>query len=114
MDKVEKYKEIVKKLTFEVGKLGTKADDILKTQFITDDEHGHYLLYFNGWVSDMERTYGCFMHIDVTQEGKVWLQYDGTDLVLAQQLMDKGIAKEDLILGFKAPFKRKLMGFPVE
>ena len=82
MDKLKNYKKIVRQLAEEVASLGQLPDDKIATQLITDDEHGHYLLYFNGW-KNYERTYGCFFHIDIMPDGKIWLQYDGTDLVLA-------------------------------
>lgn len=100
MDKVKRYKQIVKELTYEVGQLGTKPDDVLKTQFITDDEHGHYLLYFNGWITETKRTYGCFMHIDVTDQGKVWLQYDGTDLNHCTAIDGQGNRQRGFDFGF--------------
>lgn len=85
----------------------------IETQLITDDEHGHYLVYFSGW-RDMDRTYGCILHVDVKSNGKVWLQYDGTELIVAELLLEKGIPKEDIVLGFQAPYKRPLIpGFAV-
>jgi XisI protein len=110
MDKIDFYKKSVRRLAEEVANLGQLPDDNIKTQLVTDDEHGHYLLYFNGWKG-YERTYGCFFHIDVMPDGKVWLQYDGTDLVLAEMLLEKGIPKEDIVLGFHAPPKRPHTGF---
>ncbi len=112
MDKVTKHKVAVRQLAEEVAKLGQLPDDIIETQLVTDDEHGHYLIYFSGWKG-YERTYGCFFHVDVKPDGKVWLQYDGTDLVIAEMLMEKGISKEDIVLGFQAPAKRELLDFAV-
>ncbi|MBX2930226.1 MAG: XisI protein [Saprospiraceae bacterium] len=106
MDKITKYKTIVRKLVEEIGQLGSSSFEDVETQIITDDEHGHYLLYSNGW-SNESRTYGCYVHIDVRPDGKVWLQHDGTNLVLANELLVKGILKTDLVLGFHSPFFRK-------
>ncbi len=112
MDKVTKYKKAVRQLAEEVAQLGQLPDDLIETQLITDDEHGHYLLYFSGW-KEYERTYGCFFHVDVRLDGKVWLQYDGTDLILAEMLLEKGVPKEDLVIGFQALPKRKYLDFAV-
>ena len=112
MDKLIQYKKAVRELAEEVAALGQLPNDAIETQVVTDDEHGHYLLYFSGWKG-YERTYGCFFHVDVRPDGKVWLQYDGTDLLLAEKIMEKGVAKDDLVLGFQAPAKRPLTGFAV-
>ena len=106
MDKVTSYKKLVRLLAEEVAAMGDLSDRAVETQLITDDEHGHYLLYFNGW-SDGRRTYGCFFHVDIYPNGKVWLQYDGTDLKLAEMLFEKGIPKSDIVIGFQPPAKRK-------
>ena len=112
MDKVEKYKSIARQIAIETGKLGERPDDEVKTQLILDDERGHYLLYFNGWRGS-KRTYGCYLHIDVNEDGKVWLQYDGTDLRIADQLVDRGIPQSDIVLGFHSPLRRPDTGFAV-
>jgi XisI protein len=49
MDKVTQYKKLVRELAEEVANLGQLPNDLIATQLITDDEHGHYLIYFNGW-----------------------------------------------------------------
>lgn len=39
----------------------------------------HQLLFNNTW-KDGRRHYGCFLHIDLSADGKIWIQHDGTDL----------------------------------
>lgn len=112
MNKVTKYKQIVIEVLTQVGTLGEKPDDPIKTQIITDIPNGHFLLFTNGWIED-DRTYGCYLHVDVTDDGKVWLQYDGTDVVVGQKLMDKGIPKHDMVIGFHAPLVRQYTDFAV-
>jgi hypothetical protein len=113
MDKLMQHKKMVRELVEEVGSQSDLSAKSIDTQLITDDEHGHYLLYFNGWRDEESRTYGCFLHIDVADDGKVWLQYDGTDLIIAQLLQEKGIPKTDIVLGFQAPYKRPMLDYAV-
>ncbi|MCB0594195.1 MAG: XisI protein [Lewinellaceae bacterium] len=110
MGKVEAYKKIVSKLIEEIGNLGAKPGAVVKTQIIKDEPNGHYLLFSNGWRGD-DRVYGCYLHIDISADGKIWLQHDGTDLVVAQKLLDQGIPKTDIVLAFHAPFVREDTGF---
>jgi len=112
MDQVTRYKQIAKEIAIKTGELGERPDDPVQTQFILDDERGHYLLYFNGWRGE-KRTYGSYLHIEVTDTGKVYLHHDGTDLIIAQQLMDQGIPKEHIVLAWQAPIKRGDRGFAV-
>lgn len=112
MDKVVKYRQLVKQVAVETGELGERPDNPVKTQFILDDERGHYLLYFNGW-RESRRTYGCYFHVDVDNDGKVWIQHDGTDLAIAEILVDRGIPKADIVLAFHSPVKRPDTGYAI-
>jgi hypothetical protein len=103
MDNVTHYKKLVRGLVEEVAAMGDLTAKSIQTLLITDDEHGHYLLYFSGWRD--EET------IDVAEDGKVWLQNDGTDLMIAQMLQQKGIPKNEIVLGFQAPYKRPMMDY---
>lgn len=88
-----------------------EGDDV-KDVIVQDDKNGHYLILSDGWEAH-KRVHGLYFHIDVTIEGKVWLQYDGTDLEIGQQLLDRGIAKEDLVLGWIPIYRRADTGFAV-
>ncbi|MCU0392969.1 MAG: XisI protein [Thermoflexibacter sp.] len=110
MDSVEKHKKLVRELVEEISKLGQSSYKEIENELIIDDERGHYLLYSSGWTNE-SRTYGCFLHIDVKPDGKVYLQHDGTNLIIANELVTKGIDKENIVLEFKAPSKRVYTGF---
>ena len=112
MEKVAKYTSIIKEMLQYVGFLGKRPNDPIKTQVIEDDLKGHYLLFSNGWRGE-KRTYGCYLHLDITPDGKVWLQHDGTDLEIALMLIERGVDKQDIVLGFQPPIVRPDTGFAV-
>ena len=89
-----------------------KSRSTIPVQFIKDHDGGHYLFFSNGWRGK-KRIYGCYLHIDIAPDGKVWLQHYGTDLVVGQMLLDKGVAKEYLVLGFHHPLRRVDTGYAV-
>lgn len=107
MDKVREYKTIVAKIVQEVADM-TPSDESSETQMIIDFERGHFVLFSVGWY-DNKREYLPFVHLDVKSDGKIWIQHDGTDLVLAQWLIDKGVPKKDIVLAFHAPARRELI-----
>lgn len=41
-------------------------------------------------------------------------RYDGTEIGMANELADMGIPKDDIVLGFQAPYKRPYTGFASE
>lgn len=112
MDKITMRKQIVRNLVKRIADMVPSLGDV-ENQTIIDDERGHYLLYSVGW-EDSRWVYGSYVHIDVRPDGKVWLQHDGTDLRIADQLIENGIPKNEIVVGFQAPHARALMdGFAV-
>ncbi len=45
------------------------------------------------------------------KQGKIWIQHNGTEIGIADELVKLGVSKEDIVLGFQAPYKRKYTGF---
>ena len=113
MDKLTQYKKIVKSIFDEiVSDTEASSHSGLKVQFICDDMHGQYLLYNNTWVEE-KRYYGCFLHIEVANTGKVWVHHDGTDTIVVEKLLAHKIPSSDIVLGFRAPIIRPDTGFAV-
>ena len=52
------------------------------------------------------------MHIDI-KNGKVWIQYNGTEVEIADELVKAGIPEEDIVIGFHSPYKRKFTKYAV-
>jgi len=52
------------------------------------------------------------LHLDI-KDGKIWLQQNTTERRVAHELAAMGVAKEDIILGFQAPYVREYTGFGV-
>jgi hypothetical protein len=74
-------------------------------ELVLDDAGGHYLILHVGW-NDFERTYAVVVHIDI-KDDFVWVQRDNTNYNVVQALLEQGIPKNRVVLGFHAPFKRQ-------
>ena len=83
-------------------------------QLIHDPRKNHFLIYSIHWTEKNDRQYGCYLHIEVKPDGKVWIQHDGTDLSVADQLVERGIPKDQIVLGFRSPFYRKMSDFALQ
>ena len=82
-----------------------------KYEPIFDTEHDRYQVLLNGWTG-LKRSFGIVAQIDI-RDDLIWLQQDNTDQELANCLLERGIPKERIVLGFHAPYKRGLQGFNV-
>lgn len=57
--------------------------------------------------------HGSVLHIDI-RDGKVWIQYDGMEDSIAEELVEAGIPHEHIVLAFKPPEIRPYTDFAVE
>jgi hypothetical protein len=101
MERVNEYRQQVQAFLQDFA-----ADDP-STQVVFDTERDCYLAIHNHWHNDA-RTYGCAIHLDII-DGQVWIQHNSTEIAIDQELRDRGVAKEDIILGFRSPSVRALL-----
>jgi hypothetical protein len=88
------------------------SNDDTEVQLIFDPIRNHYQVIHLGWEEEgMRRVYGCIIHVDIKKDGKIWIQRDGTEIGVANELLEAGVPKEDIVLGFHAPYKRKFTEF---
>ncbi|MBE8967786.1 XisI protein [Nostoc sp. DSM 114167] len=110
MDKLKKYQEIIQQLLKEYAAISSQDSEV-ETQLIFDTERHHYQLVNVGW-KNQRRVYGCFIHLDI-KDGKVWLQHNGTENEVGEDLANLGIPKQDIVIGFHSPFKRQFTDYAV-
>lgn len=110
MAAVNKYHEIISRLIQEYAELES-SDDGIKVESIIDGDAGHYQVLASGWHRG-RRVHGTTVHIDVIGD-KVWVQHDSTSLGVVDDLLAAGLAKSEIVLGFRPPHVRPLTGFAV-
>lgn len=104
------YRDLVKQLLTQYLSYQSSEDSI-EMEAVFDEERGRYLLLHVGW-QDEERIHGCPIHIDI-KDDKIWVQRDFTEAGLAEELVELGVPKNDIVLAFRSPFVRQFTGFAV-
>lgn len=110
MDKLEQYRQYIQKLLVEYAATPIANGDI-ESQTIFDTQQDRYQVMNVGW-DGYRQVHGCVMHLDI-RNGKIWVQHNATEMRIAHELMTLGVPKEDIILGFQAPYIRADTGFGV-
>jgi hypothetical protein len=82
----------------------------VQTQLVFDQENDHYQLINLGWKDDYTRIYGCAIHVDIIGD-KIWVQYDGTENAIADELVSKGVPSKDIVIAYHAPYIREYTEF---
>jgi hypothetical protein len=111
MDRVERYRQIVRRVIEEYA--GFKpSHGRIDTEAVIDPARDHYEVMHVGW-DGVRRVHGSVVHLDIIG-GKVWVQYDGTSRPVAEDLVAAGVPREDIVLAFHPAELRPHTGFATE
>ena len=106
---VAQYREYIQNLLMERAQHG--GDDDVEAQTIFDTERDHYQLMYLGWHGK-KRVFGTVLHLDI-KDGKIWIQWNGTEDDIAAELVAHGVPKHDIVLGFHTPVMRQFTEYAV-
>ncbi|GAX35558.1 XisI protein [Nodularia sp. NIES-3585] len=104
------YRQIIKKILEDYADFFGNDEDV-QAELVLDEKNERYLLVESGWKNGY-RIYGTLLHIDLIDH-KVWIQHDGTEEGIANDLVAAGIPKAHIILDFKSHEIRKYTEFAV-
>ena len=109
MDKLNLYRSILQ------GFLAEYAKDVVAGQapgqVVFDHKNDHYLYINVGWQSE-SFYYHVSFHFDII-DGKIWIQQNNTEILIADELVQRGIAPADIILGCQPIYAREHSNFSV-
>ena len=110
MDKINTYREIIQNLLQDYISNDYQRPNVDR-ELIFDTENNHYQLVNVGWENE-HRIYGCILHFDI-KNGKIWLQYNGTEIDFAEELVKQNVPHEDIVIGFHSPFMRQFTEYAI-
>jgi hypothetical protein len=109
-DKLNHYRQIIKTLIHHYAQ-PSSSDTQIESIALCDPIQDSYMLIDIGW-NPTGRVHSVPIHLRIKNQ-KVWLEWDGTDQEIAQQLIDAGIPPEDIVLAFYRPDHRQMTGFAI-
>ena len=110
MDKLTRYRETIRRIMGEYAAWKPNSPTVTSEQ-IHDTTHDHYLLKYVGWDGG-RRVNATAFHLDII-DGKVWVQFDGSNRSVAEALAEAGVPKEDIVLAEKPPEVRASLGYAI-
>jgi hypothetical protein len=110
MDKMTRYRELIKKILKENVDISRRQPiPGVEKLLIADDENGHYIWMKLGW-ENRGRANWVVAHVRL-QDGKFRIEDDMTEFGVANQLIEAGVPKEDIVLAFHHPEERQYTEF---
>lgn len=112
MDKITRYRALIKDILTTYDQLVHKSPDYnVETCLVFDENHDHYLWLTVDWQGDKRRK-STHVHVRIKNE-KIYIEEDWTEEGTANELLREGVPKEDIVLAFHAPESRKFTEFAV-
>ncbi|MFN7118540.1 MAG: XisI protein [Saprospiraceae bacterium] len=111
MDKIKTYQKIITTLLEEYAAIPPSYPTALRDELIIDTERNHFQLLTVGWEGN-EFVHEAIFHLDII-DGKIWIQQNNSEAKLTDELLERGVPKSDIVLGFQHPSVREYSGFAV-
>jgi hypothetical protein len=118
MDTLDHIREIICMILAEHTKTPYSYGDV-RHETIFDRVQDRYALMILGRepapdvsTTATRRVHGCLIHVDIV-EGMIWIQRDGTEEGIAKALVNAGIPRERIVLGFRSPQLRDNSQFAI-
>ena len=105
MDHLDHYREIIRRILSEYATIRHHRGTT-RYETVFDREKDRYLMISTGWEGK-RREHRIVIQLDIIN-GKIWLQCDNTDAVIADDLERAGVSKQEIVLGFQPPEVRPL------
>lgn len=110
MGSLDFYRETIEKILshyyqITVSQNRSEIEDRIAFDRIRDE----YIWFCCGW-DGIDRINRFVVYLTI-KNNKVWIEEDNTDLCIVDELLDAGIPKTDIVLGFHHPSKRSLTEF---
>jgi hypothetical protein len=102
--KIETYRKLIQSVIEKYSDCDVDDPEV-ETQIAFDLKRDRYLMFHLGWRGE-KRVFGCVIHIEI-KEGKIWIQRDGTERGIANELIEAGVPKSDIVLGYRSPYMRQ-------
>jgi hypothetical protein len=101
MDKLERYRKLVKGLVEKYGEMAMRSNEERSEIIVINDDKTDNYLWLHLSSLNGERHF-VPLHLRLKNE-KIFVCWDGTNLEFAQQLIDAGVPEEDIVIGFHQP-----------
>ncbi|MDY3555376.1 XisI protein [Gemmata sp. JC717] len=109
MDKLTGYRRTVRHVLDGYADWLARPGSGVRYEVVFDPALDHFELVRFGWDGG-RRVHGVMFHLDII-DGKIWVQYDGTDRPIAEELVRAVVPKGDIVLAEYPPEVRPHTGY---
>jgi predicted transcriptional regulator len=104
MDKVKKYRQILKSVTEKHAKMYSPMQNVSSSAVCDFEKNNYFLIDFD---SNEKKHYIVF-HLRL-ENGKIFVLQDGIEYGIKEDLVEAGISPQEIILNFQGTFQPELL-----
>lgn len=112
MDTLKKYQSAIMEVMEVFAAVPFANVPSVEKQIIADLERNRFQVICFGWENEDKLAYSTFLHFEI-KNGKIWIQQNWTEIPVATRLMELGVPKSDIVLGFVPEYAREETGYAV-
>ena len=108
MDRIARFQRTIMSIMQEYAdaRTNTAASDAqVAYRTVVDEQNHRYQLLLVGW-QHRERIYHVIFHVEIVDD-KIWIEEDNSEDSFAEMLVEKSIAKKNIVLGYFSAFHRQ-------
>ncbi len=78
---------------------------------VEDTNKNHFQIIAMGWEGD-KRVFNLLFHLDIIGD-KIWVQEDKMEYSITERLVEKGVSKKDIVIGYFPDYHRPYTEYAV-
>jgi hypothetical protein len=110
MVKLKRYEKAILRILEDYTQIRYSNIDA-ENKLVADKQNHRYQVVTVGWDKN-KFVHDCPMHFDII-DGKIWIQRNMTEIDVATELIQQGVAKSDIVLGFLSPKMREYSDYAI-
>ena len=111
MEKIKSYQNILVRYLNQCAEIINNSDLEISREVIADCKSNNFQLLDVGWVRG-DYVFVVLMHFKII-DGKIWIQWNRTEHEIVDFLLENGVPRTNIVLGFKPKSVRPHTGFAV-
>ena len=111
MDTRTTYQQLMEQILLRYADPADSTDPVV-TEAIFDHARSRYVLMNVGWHGE-RRVLAPMVHVDI-RDGKFWIQKDGTERGIGNDLLEAGVPPEHIVPAFYHESHRANMAFATQ
>ena len=106
MDRIKYNEAILLEFLKKYESIANPSHSDTRSVLVIDKEKRTYLILTFGWTEERFIHFVAF-HFEIKPDGKIWLYENRTDISVVEELMERGVQKEDIFLALVEMYKKE-------